>query len=219
MSSIEAYLNSACSRLQVDPAQSDDIREELRAHLEELMQAYSAGGIDRKEATELALAWFGSAHKLNDSLNLIHRGDAWWIYRLKGLALGMIIGGLLALLIPMGGHFEFITGFFAIPYGIEASRLHILINALVVGGVIGLLATGGRGLLVGWSVGSLVWLTEYVVYWIISVASDSPPVGASLSMLNALLLAPLLGGVFGAAVGLSSTAAQSIAARLRPQVR
>lgn len=215
---VDAYLSRVCARLRVNPAEADELREELRNHLEELIQAYCAGGIDRREATDLALAWFGDPRRLRDCLDLVHQGDAWWVSRLKGLALGMLVGGLLALAAPIGGHLEFIARLFAIPAGMDATRVSMLINALVVGGAIGLLSSGGRGILVGWSLGSLVWLAEYVVYWMVNIAREPRGGDASLDLLNSVLLAPLLGGVFGALVGLSTAAALSGLSRSRPEI-
>lgn len=215
MSSVEGYLDRTCARLRVNPAEAEEIRNELRLHLEELIEAYSAGGIDRREATGLALSWFGDPRKLHHCLDLVHQGDAWWISRLKGLALGMLFGGLLGLIAAIGGHLESIARIFALPPVIEASRFALLVNALIVGGVIGLVSSGGRGLLVGWSIGALVWLAEYAVYWMMNPV----PADLSLNPLNSVLLAPLLGGIFGAAVGLGSAAALSFASPLRPEIR
>jgi hypothetical protein len=200
----------------VNPAEADDLRQELRAHLEELVESYSAGGASRHEATDLALAWFGDAHRLHDYLDRVHQGDAWWIRRLKGLGLGMLIGGLLALLLPVGGHLEFVARLFGVPPGIDASRFHMLVNALIAGGVIGLFSAGSRSLLIGWSVGSLAWLVEYMAYWIGSVAAGS---GGDLSTMNSVLLAPLAGGAFGAAVGSGAAALLVLTSRARPEIR
>ncbi|UCC67633.1 MAG: hypothetical protein JSV79_11010 [Armatimonadota bacterium] len=216
MTSIESYLDASCVRLAVNPAEAEDVREELRAHLHELVEEHVAEGMDRQAAAERALARFGDARALHDCLNRVHRGDVWWALRLKGLALGLLIGALFGVLAPIGGHLEFAARAFPLPADVDPSRAHIAINAMLAGGVIGLLSAGGRGLLAGWCVGSLLWLTEYVVHWIIGVASGAADAGPSV--LSSVLLAPLLGGMFGAAVGAGTAAILSAAARVRPQI-
>lgn len=217
--SVDDYLDRACARLRVNPAEADSIRDELHSHLEELVEAYSAGGIDRREATDLALSWFGNPRRLRDCLDIVHQGDAWWVRRLTGLGLGIVVGGILGLLLPIGGHLEFIARLFAIPSGFDVSRIHVLVNAMLAGGAIGLLSAGGRSLLAGWSIGSLVWLAEYVFYWIAMTVGASASPDAGLSIFNSVLLAPLLGGMFGAAVGAATAATMSITSRARPQIR
>lgn len=218
-SSVDAYLDRACARLRVNPAEADAIREELRSHLDELVGAYSAGGIDRREATDLALSWFGDPRKLRDCLDIVHQGEAWLARRLTGLALGAAIGALLALVLPIGGHLEFVGRLFAIPSGLDLSRVQVLVNAMIAGGAIGLMSAGGQGLLVGWSVGSLVWLAEYVFYWVATSVAGSASADGGLGVFNSVLLAPLLGGLFGAAVGIATTIAMSATSRARPQIR
>ncbi len=219
MASVEVYLDRACARLRVNPAEADDIREELRAHLEELIQSYRGGGVDRAEATDLALAWFGDAHKIHDSLDLVHQGDVWWVGRLKGMALGMFVGALLALLIPFGGHVEFLARLLPFLTALDSSRVNLLLNSLLVGGIIGLFSSGGRSLFVGWTLGSLIWMAEYTAYWINGVASNTAPADDSLNMLSSVLLSPILGGLFGALVGLITAGALSRLSRARPEIR
>ena len=216
MSSLDAYLDRACGRLGVNPAEAEDIREELRSHLDTLIDSYTEAGMRREEATTRAVADFGDARRLRSSLDRVHRGDSWWLTRLKGLGLGMLVGALIGVVAPLGGHLEFLAGLLPIPVGIDAAQFHIGLNAAAAGGIVGLLSAGGRGLLVGWSVGSLLWLGEYVAYWVGCVASGCVPKGG---MLNTVLLAPLLGGVFGALVGAASTAILCAASRIRPQIQ
>jgi len=113
--SVDAYLDRVCARPRVNRA------EEFRSHLEELVEAYSAGEIDRREATDLALWWFGDPRKLRDCLDVVHQGDAWWARRLKGLGPRMVVGMLLALLFPIGGHLEFVEQLLAIRPGFDIS--------------------------------------------------------------------------------------------------
>jgi hypothetical protein len=217
VTSLNGYLDSVCARLRVNPAEAEDIREELRSHLEELIRTYTDEGMGRAEATDTALSCFGDGLKLRECLDRVHQGDAWWMLRLKGMGVGMLIGAFLAVSVPAGGHMEFMARLFALPAAIDPSRAQIVANGLLVGGIVGLLSAGGRGLLAGWCAGSLIWLGEYVVHWVSCVAARSADPAAN--MLNSVLLAPLLGGVFGAAVGAASAAILSAASRIRPQIQ
>ncbi len=219
MTSLDAYVDQVCSRLRVNPAEADDIREELNGHLKELAEELSAGGMDQREAAACALSAFGEAARIHDCLDRVHDGDPWWLVRLKGSGLGMLIGALLTAVVPVGGHLEFIAHLFPLPSSVDASRALILLNALAAGGLIGLLAAGGRALLAGWTLGCLVWLGEYVVHWVISVGGGSAVADGGLGLMNSVLLAPLLGGAFGAAVGLGTAAALSAVSRIRPQIQ
>jgi hypothetical protein len=216
---IESYLDRICAELQLNPAEAAEIRTELRAHLQDLISAYSAGGIDFSEAADLALSWFGDPEKIYTRLDSVHRGEAWWLRRLKGLAVGMIVAGLLALIIPMTGPLAFLSKFFAIPFGLEATRLHLLLNGLGIGGIIGLSASGGRGLFVGWGIGSLVWLIEYLILWISTSFKGSGNPETLSALVTTVLLAPLLGGIYGAFIGLGSTRLLLFLSRLRPDIR
>lgn len=213
---IDAFLDRACARLRVNPAQADDIRAELRTHMEDAIALHVARGVDPRQAMELAVEALGDVLKLHDALDLVHQGDPWWVMRLKGLGVGMAIGGLLAALLPIGGHLELATRGLGLN-AVDGAQAQTLFNALLVGGLIGLFAAAGRGLLIGWTVGSLVWLAEYLVYWTACVGGAiAAPTG---DMLNSILLAPLLGGVFGATVGAGSAGMLSLASRLRPEIQ
>jgi len=219
VTSVETYLDQACSRLRVNPAEADDIREELSSHLVGLIEGYRAEGMGRRQAIERACACFGTPGRLHDSLDRVHRGDPWWVSRLKGLGVGAFLGSALALLLPVGGHLEFLgapmTGFAVL----DPARVHVLLNALLVGGVIGVFSAGGRSLFVGWMLGSLIWLTEYVVYWVMSVASGTILPDGGLGLMNSVLLAPVVGGMFGVAVGAGSAALVSLTSHARPEIR
>ncbi len=214
--SLEAYLDHVCARLRVNPAEAEEIREELGCHLEDLIEMHAARGMGGAEATAAAISEFGDPGKLHYCLDRVYRGDGWWVLRLKGLGLGLVIGGVLGVVVPVGGHLEFAASAFPLLGQIDPLRAHVVINAMLAGGVIGLLSAGGRGLLAGWCVGSLLWLTEYVVHWVTSVAAG--PAGGGLGLMSSVLLAPLLGGAFGAAVGAGSAAMLSLAGRLRPEI-
>ena len=219
MTNVDTYLDRVCGRLRVDPAQADDIRAELRSHLEEFIGTCRAKDMDEGEAAELAISSLGDAAKLHSCLDRVHQGDAWWVLRLKGLALGTGLGGLLALLMPVGGHAEFLSGLFWFAAGIDAGRAQVLVNALILGGLIGLLSAGGRALLVGWSMGSLVWLAEHVVYWIAGTVSNGFSPEQGLNVFHSVLLSPVVGGLFGAVVAMGTGALLSLTSRLRPEIR
>ena len=214
MTSIEAYLDDSCAGLSVNPAEAEEIREELRCHLRELTESYVAEGMDRRAATERALAWFGDPQRLHDSLDLVHHGDPWWIWRLKGMLLGALLGAVIALLLPLGGHLPLWEPG---PPG-DPSRIQLAVNGLIAGGLIGLLS-GARGLFVGWVTGSLIWMAEYVAYFLTSAATGMAPPDGGLRLFNSVLLSPVLGGLFGAVVGSVCSMLQSAASRLRPEIR
>ncbi len=218
MTSIEAYLDASCSRLSVNPAGAEEIREELRCHLRELAESYIAEGMDSRSATERALAWFGDSQRLHDSLDLVHHGEPWWIWRLKGMLLGALLGAVIALLLPLGGHLEFIGAPPGLPFGLDPRRMQFAANGLLTGGLIGLLS-GARGLFVGWVTGSLIWMVEYVAYFITSAATGMTPSDGGLRLFNSVLLSPVLGGLFGAVVGGICSMFLSATSRLRPEIR
>ena len=217
MTSIEAYLDDSCAGLSVNPAEAEEIREELRCHLRELTESYIAEGMDRPLATERALAWFGDSQRLHDSLSLVHHGDPWWIWRLKGMLLGALLGTVIALLLPIGGHLEFAIRPPMSALG-DPARTQAALNGLIAGGLIGLLS-GARGLFVGWATGSLIWMAEYVAYFLTSAATGMAPPDGGLRLFNSVLLSPVLGGLFGAVVGSVCSMLQSAASRLRPEIR
>jgi hypothetical protein len=216
-SSIPAYLDSVCRHLRAGPAEAEDIREELQAHLEELARFYASQGTAPAEALDRALAQFGEAAKIGDTLDLVHEGDAWWLRRLKGLLLGMALGALLSALLPVGGHLDFALSRFSLPGGFALPRAEMVLNAALAGGLIGVCSARGKGLLIGWSLGAVLWLAEFVASWLWRAGGGAAE--SANSMLNAALLAPLLGGAFGAAVGFVSSTALAAASRIRPSMQ
>jgi hypothetical protein len=217
-SSVESYLDESCARLAVNPAKSEDIREELRGHLQELVDEYVAEGLDRRTAIDRATSQFGDAHRVHHFLERVHRGDPWWVWRLKGMVLGALLGVIVSLLLPLGGHLEFVTRLLCAPAHWDPTRTQLAANGLIAGGLIGLLS-GARGLFVGWVVGSLIWMAEYVAFFIISVATGMTPSDGGLHLFNSVLLSPVLGGLFGAVVGAGCSAILSATSRLRPEIR
>jgi hypothetical protein len=104
MASIESYLDRICARLSTNPAVAEDVRRELRAHLEDLVEHYCAQGMTRPEAAERAIAWLGEAERVRTGLGTVFRGDAEWVRRLKAAAAGGLLGVALSLALPVSGH-------------------------------------------------------------------------------------------------------------------
>lgn len=215
MSSVETYLDRVCRGLRVNPAEAEDIREELRSHLTSAIEECAARSTGQRDAVDLAIASFGDPGTIHERLDRVHQGDAWWLRRLRGMGLGMLVGGLLSLALSAGGALGLITHLLPFADTAEMARAPVVMNGAAVGGVIGLLAAGGRGVLAGWSAGAVLWLVESVVYWLARAGGGSE---SASSMLEMVLLAPLFGGVFGAAVGAASAAVLSAASHIRPRI-
>ena len=218
MTSLEAYLDQACTRLPTNPAAAEDIREELRGHICEVIDAYLAEGLNRRAATARALSEFGAAPRVRHFLERVHRGDPWWTWRIKGMVLGSLLGGLLSLPLLVSGHFAEASRVFLPLSAWHFSAAQFLANGMLAGGLIGLLA-GARGLFVGWVVGALIWLAEHIACFIVLTASGVAASDGGLQLFNFVLLSPVLGGLFGALVGAGCSAILSAASRLRPEIR
>ncbi len=91
-----------------------------------------------------------------------------------------------------------------------------MLNGLLVGGLVGLMCAGGRWLHAACLIGALVWLGEYVVYSVVSLAHDGPVPDGRSGPMNGLLLAPVVGTLFGLTVGAGSAALLSLLVRRRP---
>jgi hypothetical protein len=218
VASIETYLDEVCGQLHVNPAVAGDIRDELRGHLEDSVERYRREDSDAAAALRRALASFGEPAKLNTCLCLVHHGECVWLRRLKAMALGIAIGCLFSLLGTLGRQLGLAPLSLVVPGdgGLHSSQS---IAAIAVGGVIGLLSAGRRGFFVGWTLGSLAWLIACAGVWVSGTVGGSVTPQESLSGFYGVLLAPVLGGLFGATVELSSGALLSAASRLRPGIR
>jgi hypothetical protein len=183
MASIDSYLDRACARLRGNPAEVEDIRREIRLHLEDMIEEYCAEGMTRPKAAERAIAWLGEAEQLRAGLDLVHHGDPGWVRRLKGMALGGLLGVPLSLLLGLAGH------------GTAADML----IGLAAGCCIGFLSVSRSGLLAGLAVGSLTWFAGRVGALASPLASGPAP-DSMLQATHSVLLALILGGVFGLAI-------------------
>lgn len=219
MTSIGAYLDRVCHRLRANPAAVEDVREELRAHLGELIKEYQRAGVSRPEAIQIALQEFGEAQAIRGWLDQVHQGDPWWVLRLKGLGTGMLLGAMLATVLTLAAPLQPLMGRLWLESGGELGRAQATLNGLLVGGVAGLVCAGGRRFYAAWLLGSLAWLVEYLVYWVQSIAAGMPVPDGGLGMMNAVLLAPVVGGFFALAVGAGTAALLRVLGRLRPEVR
>ena len=217
MSSLDTYLDRICGRLAVNPAVADDIRDELRAHLEEAIAAYRAAGVAPAEAVGRAMGRFGQVERVFTCLDAVHRPACIWALRLRGAAAGMLFGSFLALLLPFVGRLGLFPPLFAAPP--DGLRAVPLLNGALMGAFVGSLAITRGGLFVGWLLGSLVWLVECTVCWVTGAMTDSYLPTQSLAAFDGLLLSPIIGGLFSAAVGLGATALLSITSRPRPEIR
>jgi hypothetical protein len=204
--------------LPANPAAAEDIREELRSHLCEMVEACIAEGMDRQTATDRAICQFGDPQSVHYSLQRVHRGDPWWIWRLKGMVVGAVLGAILSLVLPVGGHFESAGGVLMSASGWGPSPTQLVCNGLIAGGLIGLLA-GARGLFIGWVVGALVWLAEHVACFVMLTAGGFAQLDGGVDLLNSVLLSPVVGGLFGAVVGAGCSAILFASSRLRPEIR
>jgi hypothetical protein len=72
---VAAYVDEVCVRLRrtVTPARLAEIRAELAAHLEALIDAHVELGCDRGTAVQAALARFGSSDEVGGALDTVHR--------------------------------------------------------------------------------------------------------------------------------------------------
>ncbi len=219
MTGIGAYLDRVCYRLRADPAEAEEIREELRLHLAELIEDNQQDGLSRKEAIRAALDEFGDADALRDWLDQVHKGDPWWVLRLKGLGTGMLIGAMLATALTLLEPLAPLMGRLSLHSGGDLGRAQAAINGMLLGAVAGLICAGGRRFYAAWLLGSLTWLIEYLTYWVRTVTDGGALPDGGMAMMNAVLLAPVVGGVFALAIGAGTAAILSFVSRLRPEIR
>jgi hypothetical protein len=215
---IDSYLDRVCAGLSGDPAEVSEIRDELLADIEGRVNEFCTGGMDPEEAIRLTLQSLGEPDGLRLYLGRVHQGDPAWRRGLKGLGVGILLGCLVGLIFPLGGPLEMLARLFVASFGTAAARYVILLNALLVGGSVGAWsAVRGRSLFVGWLTGSFVWLVEYVMAFVVGLSANSDPVDP-VQMLNAVLLAPVIGGGFGLIISLGASVLLSGFSQFRPKL-
>ncbi len=196
MASIDSYLDRACARLRANPAEVEDLRREIRAHLEDLIEQYCAEGMSRPEAAERAIAWLGKAEQIQTGLGAVFHGDPEWVRRLKGLAVGGLLGAVLPLLVPFAGH----------------AATDATLGA-ASGVCIGLLSASRSRLVAGFAIGSLTWFAA-TVGSLAALAASSTATGSSpLQLANSVLFALIAGGIFGALVAAGTALLLSLLSR------
>ena len=72
MNEIERYLDRICRSVSGPNALRAHLREELREHLEETIDALVAGGLSQAEATKRALEEFGQPDAVREELETVH---------------------------------------------------------------------------------------------------------------------------------------------------
>ena len=75
----DAYLSLLTRFLRLSPSQRDEIRRELRAHMEEAIEAQLECGVPRDEAVRRALEDFGDAAELAARFSSIGSRRRWII--------------------------------------------------------------------------------------------------------------------------------------------
>jgi hypothetical protein len=197
VAAIDSYLDRTCARLRGNPAEVEDVRRELRAHLEDLIEEYCAEGMSWPEAAARAIDSLGEPERLHHGLALVHSGDTAWLRRLKGIAVGAVLGAALSLLLPFAGH----------------GTMPDFLIGVSSGACIGLLSTRRSGLVMGPAVGALCWFAARVGSLAalgVTSPSDFPSTAA-----RSVLVSLLVGAVFGGAVATGSTALLSLLSRSR----
>ena len=71
------FLDNVCSNIKYKPA-SNQIKEELKTHIDEVKEEKIDEGYSAKEAEELAVNQMGNAKEIGRKLNKIHRPKLDW---------------------------------------------------------------------------------------------------------------------------------------------
>ena len=201
MSSLDGYLDRVCGRLAVNPAVADEVREELRTHLEEAIGSASARGATREEAVAQALAGFGEVARVQAALQVVHSPEGVWLARREG---------------PGGGGARGVSALIgAAPAGENGAGAPLRPGrpASGGGGRRGRVGRADRLLLPGARRrvrGLAAWLSGLAGRGHAEMDARQRRTArrrrrASLAALHSVLLAPLFGGCFGAAVAMSGS--------------
>lgn len=74
---ILAYINDICAQIK-DREVHQDIKLELKAHLQEIIDDYLSGGLTENEAVSKAIAQMGNADAIGKQLNKVHKPKPEW---------------------------------------------------------------------------------------------------------------------------------------------
>jgi hypothetical protein len=77
LSSISHYLNRFKSNLKIDRTIRDDVAEELSTHLEDSIKELEEKGLDREEASKIAVQSLGSPEVLAEQIYETHAQGSW----------------------------------------------------------------------------------------------------------------------------------------------
>ena len=69
---IQAYIDEVCSQVRFKDVHQD-VKLELKTHIQEITEEYLTQGFSEKEAIAQALAQMGSAHTVGKQLNQVHK--------------------------------------------------------------------------------------------------------------------------------------------------
>ena len=72
------YLHSLARKLHLDPAEKDDIIQELEAHLEDKAAELETQGVDRDTAMARAVAEMGAPNAVARGMYEVHSPGVWW---------------------------------------------------------------------------------------------------------------------------------------------
>jgi hypothetical protein len=204
VSSVEAYLDQVCTRLRVHPAEADDIREELRAHLEERLHEAVTQGAGLVEAEERVLAAFGEAEVVRASLQSVHERAPWWLYRLLAGIAGALLGTASVLLLSLVQH-----------AGVGALALPTPAEGAAAGAAAGMLCWPGRGIAVATITGALAWVSLSYLSRISGTRRSAALPLDWLCAFASVVFSPVAGALFGATVATATATLLSMSSRLR----
>ena len=85
------FLDNVCNNIKYQPA-SNQIKEELRTHIDEVKEEKIEEGYSVKEAEELAVNQMGNAKEIGKKLNKIHRPKLDWITLILAIVLIFLSG-------------------------------------------------------------------------------------------------------------------------------
>lgn len=115
------FLDNVCSNIKYQPA-SNQIKEELRTHIDEVKEEKIEEGYSAKEAEELAVNQMGNAKEIGKKLNKIHRPKLDWITLIL----------VIVLIFLSGSYMKFIpSNFFSAFYEKNVLELNEIITAKI----------------------------------------------------------------------------------------